>query len=105
MTLTGDRKRQYQRDWMRDRRLGWILANGPCVDCGTWDRLRCVRIDHQPGDRKTATLWGLRASRRALELARCIVVCDSCHNKRLAERRRAQLALNAHRTNESRAQG
>ena len=35
--------RRYQREWMQRRRQAWLAENGPCVRCGSWDRLE---VDH-----------------------------------------------------------
>jgi hypothetical protein len=75
-----DRQREYQNRWLKDRRLAWIADNGPCIDCGTWDNLQ---VDHVDAKLKvTHRVWSWREDRRRKELAKCVVRCWPCHNRK-----------------------
>lgn len=75
-----DRK-AYMHRWyrrvVRKRRLEWLRANGPCVDCGSWSRLR---VDHEdPASKVSHRIWTWSKDRREAELAKCRVRCHLCH--------------------------
>lgn len=75
-----DTQRAYQREWIARRRAEWFAANGPCVDCGTWDELE---LDHADATTKvTHRVWSWSAKRREAELAKCVVRCQPCHEKK-----------------------
>jgi len=76
---TGDKKREYQNAWMQKRRQEWIDENGPCVDCGSYEKLE---VDHEDASLKKfnpAQIWSRRKEVRELELLKCVVRCNSCH--------------------------
>lgn len=80
-------KKQYQRDWLQDRRKSWISENGPCQVCGSWDSLEIDHIDPTQKEYKISTIWSRSKEVRDKELAKCQVLCKSCHLKKtLAER-------------------
>jgi hypothetical protein len=71
------RQLQYQNKWMRQRRLDWLAANGPCIDCGTWEKLT---VDHVDASAKVShRVWSWAKARRDVELAKCVVRCWPCH--------------------------
>jgi 5-methylcytosine-specific restriction endonuclease McrA len=72
---------------VRERKAVWFLANGPCRECGSWDQLE---LDHITRDEKEDhRVWGWSDERRIVELAKCQVLCQSCHrtktNRELSE--------------------
>jgi hypothetical protein len=74
-------QREYQRAWIAERRNEWIAANGPCVVCGSRDRLEA---DHQDRSTKTYSpraIWSMALDNpnRIAELAKLQVLCFSCH--------------------------
>lgn len=74
---TREAQREYQRNWIRKRREEWIAANGPCIDCGSDERLE---VDHRDYSQKiNHKVWSWSQSRRDAELAKCDVRCNSCH--------------------------
>lgn len=79
-----ERQREYQRRWKAERRAKWIRENGPCIDCGTWEKLE---IDHADASTKTShRIWSWSKVRREAELVKCVVRCDPCHQvKSLAQ--------------------
>lgn len=81
--------RAYQLEWMTRRRLAWINANGPCAKCGSNYELEVDHIDSKSKDPKlravhTGALWSWSDARRAVELAKCQVLCLPCHKAKTA---------------------
>lgn len=72
-----DKQRQFQRERVRAQRAEWILANGPCVNCGCTNQLQVDHID--PTQKVTHNVWSWTATRRNAELAKCQVLCERCH--------------------------
>lgn len=76
-------QRQYQRQWIADRRAAWLAEHGPCVDCGTRDNLQ---VDHADASTKvTHRVWSWARERREAELAKCVARCESCHVEKSIE--------------------
>jgi hypothetical protein len=80
-----DRQRRYQNEWIKRRRLDWLEANGPCVDCGTWDELQVDHVD--AGQKVSHRVWSWKKERREAELAKCVVRCEPCHRTKTTENR------------------
>lgn len=77
MPLHGESKREYDRQWMRARREVWFEVNGPCVKCGSWERLE---LDHKdPSTKVASAIWSWTEVKRLEELAKCQVLCEACH--------------------------
>lgn len=71
------KKQKYQREWVRRNRQEWIAANGPCIDCGTWNNLE---VDHVDATSKVShRIWSWSKPRREIELNKCVLRCTSCH--------------------------
>jgi hypothetical protein len=70
-------RREYRRRWCREdvrrKRAAWLQENGPCRLCGSTERLE---VDHVDPATKVRT-WAL--ARREAELAKCQVLCHTCH--------------------------
>ena len=73
------KQREYQNQWMRARRSAWIEANGPCVDCGSWENPEVDHVDPSSKSMHTANIWSRKKEVRDMELAKCVVRCKSCH--------------------------
>jgi len=104
---TGEKKQAYQRahyhankEMWRRKRMRYeakiralVLAakNKPCTDCGgRWSPL-VMEFDHLPGTEKLADIgnagarkWGVR--KILAEIAKCEVVCPTCHRIRTLRR-------------------
>lgn len=78
----------YQRNWIAARRAEWLAANGPCVFCGSSERLEVDHID--PATKTSHNVWSWSRERREEELAKCRVLCYDCHKKVTSEQRRAK---------------
>jgi hypothetical protein len=76
------RRREYARKWVAARRKAWLLANGPCVDCGSSEDLEVDHVD--PSTKVTHNVWSWAKARREAELAKCVVRCTVCHKKKSA---------------------
>lgn len=75
----------YQNKWLNNRRLEWIKANGPCKKCGTWENLEIDHIDPSQKKLNAAQLWSRKKEFREAELAKCQVLCKSCHFEKTTE--------------------
>lgn len=75
-----ERQRAYQRRWLQKRREAWIEDNGPCAKCGSWDDPQVDHVD--PGTKVSHNVWSWSKARREAELAKCQVLCSSCHFKK-----------------------
>ena len=87
MPLTGEAKREYQRNWLKSRRDAWFAENGPCVECGSWDRLELNHVDPALKDSRlrasgTGAVWSWSKARLSAELAKCVVKCYDCHKRK-----------------------
>jgi hypothetical protein len=84
--VTPEERRTYNREWMRKRRADWFSANGPCVDCSSWDDLE---LDHNSrADKVSHRIWSWSEERRAEELAKCVARCRKCHRAKTTEERK-----------------
>jgi hypothetical protein len=74
--------RNYQRSWVARRRADWLQENGPCLWCGSWEKLEIDHVD--PALKVTHQIWSWSGPRREGELTKCRVLCYACHKKRHA---------------------
>lgn len=90
MPLAGEAKREYQRQWIADRRAAFF--NGKtCSWCPSTERLE---LHHLDTSRKEAhAIWSWSEARRLAEIAKCIVLCRPCHERAHAEARRIEAEL------------
>ena len=77
------KRREYGREWVRKRKALWFERNGPCVLCGSWKDLEIDHID--PTIKTTHRIWSWSKEKREAELAKCQVLCQSCHKEKTAE--------------------
>jgi 5-methylcytosine-specific restriction endonuclease McrA len=82
MGYTGEKKRTYQRQWIKARRDVWIKEHGPCVDCGGWEELEIDHRDRSTKERFISRIWSYSAAKRMEELEKCVVRCTACHRKK-----------------------
>ena len=88
MGYTGDKKREYQRNWLRNKRDAWIEEHGPCKECGSEINLELHHIDEKDPSLAThmgSSIFSMRKDKQELELAKCIVLCEECHKRVTAE--------------------
>lgn len=72
-----EKQKAFQRAWLAARRQEWIAANGPCTDCGSWEKLQVDHLDAK--DKVSHRVWSWSKVRRENELAKCVVRCFPCH--------------------------
>jgi hypothetical protein len=72
-----DTQRAYQAGYLAGRRQTWLQENGPCKECGSWERLELDHID--PAEKTTHRVWSLSREDREAELKKCQVLCHDCH--------------------------
>lgn len=77
-----DIQRAYQAGYIAGRRQLWLQEHGPCVKCGSWDNLEVDHID--PEQKETHYVWSLNKEDRERELAKCQVLCRTCHREKTA---------------------
>lgn len=80
MTLKGQSKRDWQNNWLKNRRLVWLEEHGPCAICKSSEQLEVDHID--PNQKISHRVWSWREDRRNAELAKCQVLCHKCHDKK-----------------------
>lgn len=79
-----DKRKQleYQRQWMARRREDF-LKDKVCIFCGSIERLELDHID--PKLKISHKIWSWSFERRVIEIAKCRVLCHTCHKKRSDE--------------------
>ena len=81
MGYTGDKKREYQREWVAKRRATFF-ADKCCAYCGSTKNLELDHID--PSQKVSHSIWSWSESRRNEELAKCQALCEECHKEKTA---------------------
>lgn len=91
-----DLQRKAQREWVARRRAAFF-ADKACEWCGSAESLE---LHHRDTSKKEShSIWSWSAARRAVEIAKCIVLCNPCHKRAHAEVRRVEAELrNPHGT-------
>jgi hypothetical protein len=82
-----EQQREYQRAW-RDARRREFFVDKACAHCGSVDELELHHVD--PAIKVSHKIWTWSAERRAAEIAKCIVLCNSCHQAETFARLREQ---------------
>lgn len=80
-------KRAYQRAWIQRRRAEFMDGQC-CLRCGATNDLE---LHHLVKDEKVGhAIWSWARQRREDELAKCLVLCDTCHNGLHADEKRGR---------------
>jgi hypothetical protein len=61
------------------RRAAYIQVYGPCKECGSWENLEFHHRDPKTKTNYKGNLWSWSKIRRITELAKCDILCKSCH--------------------------
>jgi hypothetical protein len=78
-----EKQREFQRESLKKKRVAWLMQNGPCLHCGSWEDLE---VDHKnPAEKVNHRIWSWSEPRRLAELAKCQVLCTSCHKAKTAQ--------------------
>jgi 5-methylcytosine-specific restriction endonuclease McrA len=88
---TQEQQREYQRIRAANRRAKWLEENGPCEDCGGSEKLEVHHRD--PKEKISHNVWSWSTSRMLEELAKCSVLCNTCHKKHSAKQRKDSAKL------------
>lgn len=72
-----DKQREYQRKWMKSRRRAFFDGKS-CLICGSFDELELHHRD--PSQKIHHAIWSWSQTRRDVELAKCDVLCRTCHD-------------------------
>ncbi|WNM75306.1 HNH endonuclease [Mycobacterium phage Auspice] len=88
-------QREYMRRWVANRRSAFF-ASKQCAMCGAGEELELDHID--PTKKVDHRIWSWTDARRSEELAKCQVLCASCHKKKTGEQWYANRSVseNAH---------
>lgn len=71
-----EQQREYQRQWMANRRAAY-LADKACIVCGCTDDLE---VDHVDRSLKIShRIWSWSNERRDAELSKCQILCKTHH--------------------------
>lgn len=76
--------RDFQNKWLRKRRTEWLLKNGPCKHCGSWERLEIDHIDPATKMFHSRGIFSRSKEIQESELNKCQVLCYFCHKKKSA---------------------
>ena len=83
VVYTGEQKREYQRQWLAARRQKAIeMLGGCCVNCRSQDRLEFDHIDPATKAIDLARLWSHKWEKIHIELAKCQLLCFTCHKEK-----------------------
>lgn len=81
-------QREYQRNWIAARRDAWLMEHGPCVSCGSTENLEIDHVDRETKRFSPREIWSRTEATRLDELAKCQVLCQSCHWKKNGDEER-----------------
>jgi len=71
-----DKQREYQRTWCNQRRTEFF-KDKECYFCKSKKNLQLHHIDKD--DKIASAIWSWEETRRLEEIAKCIILCESCH--------------------------
>jgi len=77
--LDKNKQREYQKQWVKQRRQKYLQENGPCAHCRSWNNLEIHHID--PLLKESHNIWSWCLERQQLELVKCQILCNTCHKK------------------------
>jgi 5-methylcytosine-specific restriction endonuclease McrA len=83
MPYYGDQKREYDRLRASTARAVWVAEQGGvCVKCGSSEQIEIDHVDPSAKEYKIATIWSRKKEIREAELAKCQLLCYSCHKEK-----------------------
>ena len=72
-------QREYKNRIRLERRTTWVEKHSPCAFCGSRDALEIDHIDPASKTIIITDIWMRRRSVRDAELAKCQILCRTCH--------------------------
>ena len=73
-----NKQREYQRSWIQQRRDCFLMEK-KCELCGSTENLN---LHHRnPKEKISHSFWSWSSDRMKKELAKCDILCISCHQK------------------------
>lgn len=69
---------------LKEARDAWFAIHDSCVECGSTSHLEVDHIDPSTKLLSGSSLWSASKEKREAELAKCQVLCSSCHKKKSA---------------------
>lgn len=73
-----DKRRKYAREWVAKRR--WeFFKDKSCVRCGAAETGELCLHHRDKATKVGHNIWSWSKARREAEIAKCVVVCGSCH--------------------------
>jgi 5-methylcytosine-specific restriction endonuclease McrA len=79
-----EKQKEYQRKYVAERRASYF-ADKVCVECGSNKRLQLDHVD--PKQKTEHRIWSWSDARRMSEIAKCQILCLSCHKKKTYSQR------------------
>lgn len=76
---TKEAQREYMRRWIAKRRFDFF-SDKNCIQCGSVENLELDHID--PRTKVSHSIWSWSESRRLAEIAKCQVLCQTCHKQK-----------------------
>lgn len=81
VVYTGEKKREYQRQWMANRRAkGVELLGGCCAKCSVASHLEFDHVD--PETKWSHRFWSYSWAKIKTELDKCQLLCNTCHKEK-----------------------
>lgn len=75
-----EKQKEFQRNRLSARRRKWLEENGPCVICGSKEKLEVDHID--PATKVSHKVWSWSEKRLLEELKKCQVLCLEHHQQK-----------------------
>lgn len=70
---------EYQRQWMQKRRNSFFVDK-TCIECDSTEKLELDHVD--PKTKIDHRIWSWSETRRLEEIAKCQILCQTCHKKK-----------------------
>lgn len=77
------KKRARQLAWKQARRSSYLSTQGNCCkQCGSASELEIDHVDPRSKSIRIADIWSYSDAKRLPELAKCQVLCATCHREK-----------------------
>lgn len=82
---TGDKKREYDRNWFANRRKEFF-TDKKCTECDSTQNLELHHIN--PKDKIANSIWSWSKERQIEEIKKCVILCNKCHKIKTIEQKK-----------------